>query len=86
MVILVVAAIMVWMNRRVHKVNSKNILRIYLARYEQLRQRIYHISQDTKLLSLCDFQADKIANVLPHSRMAAQALKGAALHRVGSGW
>jgi len=46
---------------------------------------MHHISQDTQLLSFCDFQPDKIANMLPHSGMAAQTLKGAALVLVGSG-
>ena len=50
------------------------------------RQHIHHTSQDAKVLSLCDFQPDKVANVLPDSRLAAQALKDAALVLIGSGW
>ena len=52
----------------------------------EARGHINHTSQDTELLSLCNFPPNKIANVLPHPGMAAQALKGAALHRVVSRW
>ena len=50
------------------------------------RKHVHHIPQETKLLCLCDFQPNKVANVLPDSRMTAQALKkGAALVLIGSG-
>ena len=52
---------------------------------DQGGQHLHHILQDTKLLCFCDFQANKIAHVLPYTGMAAHALKGAALDRVGSG-
>ena len=38
------------------------------------------------MLPFCDFQSNKVGNVLPDSSMAAQALQGAALVLVGSGW
>ena len=48
-------------------------------------QHAHHLMQDAKLLSLCDFQPNIVANMLPHPGMAAQALMGAALVLVGSG-
>ena len=56
-----------------------------LSPYEG-RQHIHYIPQDTKLLAFRDFQADKVANVLPHAGVATEALEGNAdLFVVGGG-
>ena len=63
---------------------SINILFLMISLYKR-GHHIHHILQNAKLLLFCHFQPDKVANVLPDSGLAAQALKGAALDRVGSG-
>ena len=50
------------------------------------RQHHPHILQDAKVLPLSNFQPNKVGNVLPHTGMAAEALRGAAPFRVIRSW
>jgi len=61
-------------------------MKVHLDNVNAGGQHTYHVPQDAKVLSFCNFQPNKVSNVLPHTGMAAQALKGAALVFAGSGW
>ena len=66
-------------------IHSINTLFLIFSHYEG-RHHINQTSQDAKMLSFRDFEPDKVANVLPDTGMAVQALNGTTLVLVGSGW